>query len=144
MAFTAIPTTTDPNTGRTVPTVSAKDPMSAANQKDMFLGLLVAQLKNQDPTSPMDQKDMMAQMAQMTTVEQLTNMAGQLQTMSTNAAFGQSVQLIGKSVDYLGGVDGKTLVTGQSVASVTIHGTRVSLVLDDGTKIAPGDVVRVA
>jgi len=143
MSFTAVPTTTDAN-GHVVPTAQVKDPTSVAGQKDMFLGLLVAQLKNQDPTSPMDQKDMMAQMAQMTSVEQITNMATALKDMSTNATFSQSVGLIGKEVDYLGGTDGKTLVTNQAVTSVTVAAGKVSLVLEDGTRIGPTDVIRVS
>lgn len=47
-----------------------KDPYS----KDAFLQLLVAQMKHQDPLEPMDNDKMMTQMAQFSTVEQLTNL----------------------------------------------------------------------
>lgn len=47
-----------------------KDPYS----KDTFLQLLVAQMKHQDPLEPMSNEDMLAQMAQFSTVEQLTNL----------------------------------------------------------------------
>lgn len=111
-------------------------------QKDMFLKLLVAQLKNQDPTSPMDQKEMMGQMAQFTSVEQLTNMSKALETMSFNATFSQSVSLIGKTVDY---VDAEgAYVTGGSVTGVSAAGGQVKLVLGDGTTIQPADVIRVS
>ena len=43
--------------------------------KDAFLKLLVAQLKNQDPSSPMDTSQMMAQTTQLSTMEQLTAMS---------------------------------------------------------------------
>ena len=39
---------------------------------EVFLALLVAQLRNQDPTSPMDTSEMMAQSTQRAAMEQLT------------------------------------------------------------------------
>ncbi len=118
--------------------LSALDPLE---QKEMFLKLLVAQLKNQDPTSPMDQKEMMGQMAQFSTVEQMANMASTMQQMMSNAAFGQSISLIGKSVDYLD--SSGAVVTDATVASVTHAGGVIKLVLGDGIEITPADVVRV-
>lgn len=41
--------------------------------KDMFMKLLVAQLKNQDPLSPQDGAAFVAQLAQFNSLEQLTN-----------------------------------------------------------------------
>jgi len=43
--------------------------------KNEFLKLLVAQLRNQDPTNPVQGDQMAAQLAQFSTVEQLTNMS---------------------------------------------------------------------
>ena len=43
--------------------------------KDDFLKLLVTQLQHQDPMNPMDDKDFMGQMAQFSSLEQMTNMA---------------------------------------------------------------------
>jgi flagellar basal-body rod modification protein FlgD len=45
-----------------------------AMDRDQFLLMLTAQLKNQDPLNPMDGKDMAAQLAQFSTVEQLIQM----------------------------------------------------------------------
>lgn len=41
--------------------------------KDMFLKLLVAQLKNQDPLAPQDGAQFVAQLAQFNSLEQLTS-----------------------------------------------------------------------
>lgn len=112
-------------------------------QKEMFLKLLVAQLKNQDPTSPMDQKDMMGQMAQFSTVEQLTNLAKTMESMQLNATFAQSVSLIGKTISYLG-VDGESVVSGVTVNGVSNAGGKTSLVLSDGSSVEPARVVSVS
>jgi flagellar basal-body rod modification protein FlgD len=42
--------------------------------KDAFLRLLAAQLRHQDPSNAQDMTDQMAQVSQMTIVEQLTNL----------------------------------------------------------------------
>lgn len=46
----------------------------ASDQKDMFMKLLVAQLKNQDPLQPQDGAQFVAQLAQFNSLEQLTGM----------------------------------------------------------------------
>ena len=47
--------------------------------KDDFLKLLVTQLQHQDPMNPMDDKDFMGQMAQFSSLEQITNMVSATQ-----------------------------------------------------------------
>lgn len=46
--------------------------------KDAFLKMLLTQLQNQDPLNPMDNTQFAAQMAQFSTLEQLSNMNTQL------------------------------------------------------------------
>jgi len=59
--------------------------------KDAFLQLLVAQMKNQDPLEPQDNTQMVQQMASFTQVEELQNMSS---TMTQKQGF----DLIGKMV----------------------------------------------
>jgi len=42
--------------------------------KDAFMKLMLAQMKNQDPTNPMKNEELAAQLAQFASVEQMTNM----------------------------------------------------------------------
>jgi flagellar basal-body rod modification protein FlgD len=81
---------------------SASDSLSAATSvdKDMFLKLMVAQLKNQDPLNPTDSSQFLAQTAQFTSLEKLTTVADQTQqALSAQLAFGAS-GLVGKTVGY--------------------------------------------
>ena len=71
--------------------------------KDDFLKLLIAQLQNQDPLDPMDDREFIAQMAQFSSLEQMTNMNAAMQKLSNqqeSAALVQHSELIGKNVTY--------------------------------------------
>jgi flagellar basal-body rod modification protein FlgD len=65
-----------PSNPITAPSAStAAAATSAATDKTMFLQLLVAQLKNQDPTAPMDSTTFVTQLAQFQQLESTNNMA---------------------------------------------------------------------
>ncbi len=66
--------------------------------RDDFLNLLVTQLQHQDPLNPMDSTDFTAQLAQFSSLEQLSNMSGQLEEMAQSQAAFASSQAVG----YLG------------------------------------------
>jgi flagellar basal-body rod modification protein FlgD len=69
--------------------------------KNEFMKLLLAQLKNQDPLKPMDGTDFAAQLAQFSSLEQLSNLNIELQTQGVNQmtmGYAQSVNMIGKDV----------------------------------------------
>lgn len=81
----------------------AAESASAPNQmdKDLFLKLMVAQLRNQDPMNPMDSAEFLAQSAQFTTLEKLEQVAdSSAQAYAAQMAFGAST-LAGKEVTYL-------------------------------------------
>lgn len=69
--------------------------------KDAFFKLMLAQLKNQDPTNPLKNHEMAAQLAQFSTLEQMTNMNSTLTEMKGGnkpiEQF-QALNLIGKKV----------------------------------------------
>ena len=67
--------------------------------KDDFLKLLIAQLTHQDPMNPLEDKDFIAQMAQFSTLEQMTNMNKSIEEMvSMNKA--TAVGYIGRIIEY--------------------------------------------
>jgi len=96
------PKDTNPNTG-----------MSAADQTQNFLKLLIAQIKNQDPMSPMDASTMTAQMSQLNMVSSMGTMNTSMQAMlsqmqSANfmnqaTLIGHSPMVAGSSINYSGG-----------------------------------------
>jgi flagellar hook assembly protein FlgD len=54
---------------------------SSAVTKDMFLKLLVAQIKNQDPLNPSDGAQFVAQLAQFTQLEQTLGMSADIHSI---------------------------------------------------------------
>ncbi len=85
--------------------------------KDDFLKLLITQLSNQDPTSPMEDTEFIAQMAQFSSLEQMTNMNANFEKMNTMLTSNQAVNTIGKTVEIDAG-DGSGQVVG-AVQGVT-------------------------
>jgi flagellar basal-body rod modification protein FlgD len=91
------------------PTTSTHD--SAVNSvdeilgKDDFLNLLIAQLQNQDPLNPTEGTEFTAQLAQFSSLEQLSNINGNLENMELFQASmtnSQAVSYIGKEITARG------------------------------------------
>jgi flagellar basal-body rod modification protein FlgD len=83
--------------------------------KDDFLKILITQLQHQDPTKPMEDREFIAQMAQFSSLEQMTNMSTQFTELSATLKGSQAMNLIGKDVEI---VHGEMLIQG-SVEAVT-------------------------
>ena len=79
--------------------------------KDQFLKLLIAQLKNQNPLSPVEDNDFIAQMAQFSSLEQMTQIKQQLQKVSASNRVMEAYALLGKFVRAIDGKSGD-VVTG--------------------------------
>jgi len=107
---------------------TAKDPSQLG--KDDFLKLLVAQLKYQDPMKPADSTQFMAQTAQFSMLEQLTNMAKQSDVVLASQQSQTATGLIGRSITYTDSTT-KEVLTG-TVTGALFGGT-------DGPKLKVGD-----
>src|SRR5437899_9270478 len=73
---------------------------SAQLGKDAFLKLLVAQLQHQDPGNPMDSSAFMGQLAQFSSVEQMTNVATAVDKLSASSSVTQSIGLLGHELVF--------------------------------------------
>ena len=67
--------------------------------KDDFLKILLTQLSHQDPTAPMQDKEFVAQMAQFSSLEQMTNMASDFAKMARMLKSTEASGALGKSVE---------------------------------------------
>ena len=74
---------------------------TASNElgKDDFLKLLITQLQNQDPTDPMENQDFIAQMAQFSSLEQMTNMSTSFSKMASFISSQEAASTLGKTVE---------------------------------------------
>jgi len=75
--------------------------LSATEQSDRFLKLLVTQMKNQDPLNPMDNAQITSQMAQISTVSGIDKMAAAVTGLNSLMLQTQSLEgamLVGKNV----------------------------------------------
>lgn len=63
---------------------------SSAPSKELFLQLLVAQIKNQDPTNPTDSTQFVSQLAQFSELEQVIAIRGDLDAQAAQQAATQN------------------------------------------------------
>ncbi|MFD1032792.1 flagellar hook capping FlgD N-terminal domain-containing protein [Metaplanococcus flavidus] len=107
--------------------------------QDAFLKILITQMKHQDPMEPLKDTEFIGQMAQFTSLEQLTNLnktMTQFVGNSTNQTLADHANLIGTSVDYSYEVDGQ-MESGQGIVKAlsSKNGELTIELLDSGTKI---------
>lgn len=106
--------------------------------RDAFLQLFIAQLKNQDPASPQDTNSMIGQMAQFSILEQLFNICNDIAQMKLSQQMGEAATLLGKQVKVQTG-DGE--ITGQ-VEKVSLIAEEVKVFIN-GTGYALAQVTEI-
>ncbi|EJM3908096.1 flagellar hook assembly protein FlgD [Salmonella enterica subsp. enterica serovar Kentucky] len=113
------PTNTD------VKTTTGSGSMTGSNAADLqssFLTLLVAQLKNQDPTNPLQNNELTTQLAQISTVsgiEKLNTTLGAISGQIDNSQSLQATTLIGHGVM----VPGTTILAGKGAEEGAVTST---------------------
>ena len=82
-------------TGVTSGTTNATTTNKQVLGQDDFLQMLVAQLQNQDPLNPLQGADFAAQLAQFSSLDQLTQINTQLSTLTSSLSSANNSQLVG-------------------------------------------------
>ncbi|PTM97717.1 flagellar hook assembly protein FlgD [Mycoplana dimorpha] len=123
------------------PNVSATESGTDANKATLnyesFLKLLVAQLKNQDPTEPMDPTQQMAQLATFSQVEQTIKTNKNLESLLQRTSLQEANSVIGRTVTNEDGT-----ISGV-VKEVTLYTDGIVATLDSGKKLVIGPGVKV-
>ena len=119
-------------------TESAGDAKSATINYESFLKLLVAQMKNQDPTEPMDAAQQMAQLATFSQVEQTIKTNKNLESLLQRTSLQEANSVIGRTITS---EDGE--ISG-IVKEVTLYTDGIVATLESGEKIVVGPGVKVS
>jgi flagellar basal-body rod modification protein FlgD len=138
------------------PTGSVSTPASSNSQaqrnsngldKDAFLKIMVAQLQNMDPmsASSQDPTQSVAQMAQFSMLEQLTNLSSSSNDTLEAQKQTQSLALLGKTVTFKAsdGTAASALVSKVDFASDGSTKLTVTDSAGNGSTITPADVTGV-
>ena len=94
--------------------------------KEDFLKILLTQLAHQDPTAPMEDKEFIAQMAQFSSLEQMTNMAADFSRMARMLRNTEAGGALGKAVEI--NLDDETVqgvvkaVTREEMPQILVNG----------------------
>ncbi|HEY8913235.1 flagellar hook assembly protein FlgD [Lacisediminihabitans sp.] len=137
-----VPPAAAPTSTTGIYTTGAARSPSQSMDSEVFMKLLVTQLRNQDPSAPMDSNAMIAQTTQLSMMEKMT----QLSTTSTEDFSLQmrvaAANFVGKQVTYTG-KDGatvsgiaKSVSFAGSVPQVSVGGVDVALDLISGITTA--------
>lgn len=101
--YTPIPTTPTTTSTATISSGSAAGAVRSSGStldQDAFLKLLVAQLKYQDPSKPVDSAEFMAQTAQFTQVQKMTQMSTAMESVLALQQGLAASDLVGKTAQY--------------------------------------------
>lgn len=94
-----------------------------------FLKLLIAEMKNQDPTKPMDSTEYVAQLATFSQVEQSVQTNSKLDQLLQTSALAQAGSVVGHTITS---ADGNTTGT---VSSVRLTSDGLVAILETGQEV---------
>ena len=93
--------------------------------KDSFLKLLVTELRHQDPTKPMDDKEFIAQMAQFSSLEQMSNINKEMRNLVASSKTSEAYSMLGKDIEAYNPLNNKKIQG--TVSSVFFKGEEIML-----------------
>ena len=105
--------------------------------RDAFLKLLVTELRHQDPTQPMQDREFISQMAQFSSLEQMTNINSSMQSMYRSSRASEAYALLGKRVEAFNTATGRAV---EGVVSKVFFKDNEVRVIVDGQEVGLGDI----
>ena len=93
--------------------------------KDSFLKLLVTELRHQDPTKPMEDKEFISQMAQFSTLEQITNLNKEIKNLVQSSKSAEAYSILGRDIEAYDSIQKKTIIG--TVNSVFYKGDEIMI-----------------
>lgn len=112
----------------------------SSQDKEMFLNLLVAQLRYQDPSNPADSGEFLAQNAQFTALEKMQDVADQTAALlNAQVAFG-AAGMVSKNVTFMN-ADG---TTGSGVVQSVTYDAAGPMLVIDGENVSLGQISSVS
>jgi flagellar basal-body rod modification protein FlgD len=125
-------------------TSSSKGVSGADETSEAFMGLLLAQMRNQSPMDPMDDNQMISQMAQLNSLQELQSISSSLKLMTESNKFLSSAGLIGKYAKYTTkDEEGNAGSATGKISSVSIDGDAIVLTIG-GKSVSLGDLSEVS
>jgi flagellar basal-body rod modification protein FlgD len=110
--------------------------------KDQFLQILVTQLRNQDPMQPLQDKDFIAQMAQFSSLEQMTNMSKELTALKQSA--GMATGIIGTSVTWMQTNEDQSVVNRSGIVDSIVWRAGVQYAAVDGAEVPINEILSIS
>src|ERR687897_122141 len=110
--------------------------------KDVFMKLLVAQMRYQDPSNPVDSSQMMAQTATFTQVEKLEELAAQNAAMLVLQEASTAGAMVGRTATYTDTNGGE--VTGRITAVRLAQGDQEAVAVIGGKDVPVGRITEFA
>jgi len=133
-----------PVTGTGIPYTPATSTVERGDQmgKEVFMQLLVAQMRYQDPSNPVDSSQMMAQTATFTQVEKLEEIAAQNASMLVLQEASTAGSMVGRTATYTDN-DGAS-VSGKITSVRLASGSQEAVAVIGGKDVPVGRITEFA
>jgi flagellar basal-body rod modification protein FlgD len=135
---------TSPVTGAGGPTTTSTTSVDRPDQlgKDVFLKLLVAQMRYQDPTKPADSSQMMAQTATFSQVEKLEQLVTQNASMLVLQESATAGALVGRKASYTDSTGASVTGTVTSVRLANRNSEAIAVI--GGREVQVGRITEIS
>ena len=144
MSISTQPLTSTPIGGTTSSASSTAAQPGGSLSETNFLQLMMAQLQNQDPLNPSssDPTQYMSELAQMTSVEQETNVAQSTSQLTSEQNAASALALLGHTITYTDPTSGSQ--TTGTVQKVSFSSAGPTLTVNGQANVNPGTVTDVS